>query len=194
MFLLLQTAAQFRPTASAPAWRERRADGPLTGFIRTAVTRAPAGLCRRLVRHSGRAGWWAAKSVNAASARGAATSTLAGVGWKPPGARHEPETLCPGLNRRAFRFERRPNRARQMPLKPPRREPIGLSRPRIYSAQCLLTFQIRYFTVPFQCACHPCGRHGNHRQLLTNLSHPCPKQVSVLFCCRRKIFLLTTAR
>jgi len=57
----------------------------------------------------------------------------------------------------------------QIQPKPPRKEKIGLSRPRIYSARCLLTFQIRYLTVAFQCACHPYGRLENHRQPLTNL-------------------------
>lgn len=49
MLPILQIAAKFRPTASAPAGQER----PLANFIRTAITRASAGLCRRMVRHSG---------------------------------------------------------------------------------------------------------------------------------------------
>lgn len=113
MLPILQIAAKFRPTASAPAGRER----PLANFIRTAITRASAELCRRMVRHSGQGDMVSGE-----------------VGESRFGARREPETLCPDLSGRAFRFDRRPGRARQIPLKPPRQEPIGSSRPRIYSA------------------------------------------------------------
>lgn len=169
-------------------------DGPLTGSIRTAITRAPAGLCRRMVRHSGQGEMVSGE-----------------VGEFRFGARRPPQRLRGLVGNRRMRGMNRKPCARTStgarsgstadptgPVKSrsnrPGRNRLGYPDPVIYSAQCLLTFQIRYFTVPFQCAYHPYGRLENHRQLLTNLSRPCPKQVSVLFCCRRKIFLLTTAR